>query len=314
MKNTLLFLLLVAAPLARGANLSNDGVFNDPFDNPGSAGGKIQTSGTANKSADSSFRDPFADSAPAEQQPASVAISDPIEKVNRAFFTFNDKLYSWVLKPISRGFGYVTPKSFRESLDRAFVNLKYPVRGVNNLLEGHFKGAGVETARFVVNTTVGIGGLFDPASHWKLKPHPADLDQTLATYRIPSGCYLNIPILGPSSVRGAVGSVGDMFLNPTYYVNPDWIGLAVTGADALTYTSLHYKEYDTLKAGTLDPYVAMRSAYFENRRHAMEKAKAKCQDQAQDTVQETAPDKVPDKVPNKPQAKTKTKAKAQAKQ
>jgi phospholipid-binding lipoprotein MlaA len=296
MKPSFLCLLLIAsAPLVHGADLLSEGVFNDPFDNAGPVGRKPHTTGTAAQSGSGAFRDPFADSQ-ASDQPAP-AVSDPLEKVNRVFFTFNDKLYSWVLKPVSRGFGYITPTPVRESLDRAFVNLKYPVRGVNNLLEGRFSGAGIETARFVVNTTVGIGGLFDPASRWNLRPHPADLDQTLAVYRIPSGFYLNLPVLGPSSARGAVGSVGDMFLNPTFYIEPDWIGLAVTGANTVNYTSLHYKEYDTLKAGTLDPYVAMRSAYFENRRHALEKAQAKAQDKAQDNPQ--------DKVQSKPRAKTK---------
>ncbi len=302
MKPTLLcLLLLAAAPLARGVDLVSDSVFNDPFDNAGPVGKKLQSNSTEKKAADGSFHDPFAESNSTTAEQPAPAVSDPIEKVNRVFFTFNDKLYSWVLKPISRGFGFIAPTPVRESLDRAFVNLKYPVRGVNNLLEGQFTGAGVETARFVVNTTVGIGGLFDPASRWKLKPQPADFDQTLATYRIPSGFYLNLPVLGPSSARGAVGSVGDMFLNPTFYINPDWIGLAVTGANTVNYTSLHYKEYDTLKAGTLDPYVAMRSAYFENRRHALEKVRAKAQDKAQDNTQE----KAQEKVQSKPRAKTK---------
>lgn len=234
--------LLTLAPLVQAANSTDDGVFHDPFASEGDAA----TAATG--------------------KPEAPAVSDPLEGMNRFFFKFNDKLYCWVLKPVAKGYSYVAPRPVRECVDRFFTNVKYPIRGVNNLLEGRFSGAGIETARFVVNTTVGIGGLFDPASHWNLKAHPASFDQTLAVYRIPSGCYLNLPILGPSSPRGVVGTTGDLFLNPAYYIEAEWwVDAAITGGEKINFTSLHYPEYDSLKAGTLDPYVAMRSAYFENR-------------------------------------------------
>lgn len=248
MRTFLLGLLLAASvPLARAAAPADDGVFHDPFAN---------------------------DEAASAEKPAAAPVSDPLERMNRAVYQFNDKLYSWVLKPVARGYSFVAPKPVRESVDRFFVNLKYPVRGVNNLLEGRFSGAGIETARFVINTTVGVGGFFDPARHWNLNARPADFDKTLALYRVPSGAYLDLPLLGPSSLRGGMGIVGDMALSPTFYISyfgPEWIGYAETGVNVLNTTSLHYTEYDSLKAGTLDPYVAMRSAYFESRRAALEK-------------------------------------------
>ncbi|MEI8233506.1 MAG: VacJ family lipoprotein [Verrucomicrobiota bacterium] len=217
------------------------------------------------------FHDPFAtaDAAATPSGPAA-RISDPLERLNRGFYYFNDHLYRWLLKPVSKGYGTVAPKPLRESVDRFFVNVKYPVRGVNNLLQGRFSAAGIETARFLVNTTVGIGGLFDPATHWHLKAHPADFDQTLARYRVPTGIYLNWPVLGPSSLRGTVGLAGDAVLNPAFYVDNAWITTGATGLNMVNTTSLHFEEYDALKSGTLDPYTALRSAYFENRKATAE--------------------------------------------
>ncbi|MCX6966587.1 MAG: VacJ family lipoprotein [Verrucomicrobia bacterium] len=209
---------------------------------------------------DQEFHDPFA----AEDAVAQPKISDPLEPMNRAFYHFNDKLYSWVLRPVSKGYRAVAPKAFRESVERAFANVKYPVRLVNNVLEGRFKSAGIETTRFVVNTTVGLGGLFDPAARWHLQPQLAAFDQTLAVYRVPSGIYLHWPILGASSVRGSVGTAGDIMLSPLRYLDTPW-GYGAEGVNKINMLSLHSEEYDALKEATLDPYVALRSAYFESR-------------------------------------------------
>ena len=212
------------------------------------------------------FHDPFA----TEDTAAQPKISDPLERMNRAFFRFNDTLYCWVLRPVSKGYRTVAPKPVRESFERLFDNVKFPIRLVNNMLEGRLKGAGIETTRFVVNTTVGVGGLFDPATHWSLKAQPADFDQTLALYRIPTGIYLHWPFLGPSSLRGTVGSAGDIALNPSwYFAIPRAVTWGAEGLDKVNTTSLHSEEYDALKEATLDPYVALRSAYFERRTDAV---------------------------------------------
>ena len=138
-------------------------------------------------------------------------------------------------------------------------------------MQARFSGAGIETARFVVNTTVGVAGFFDPAAHWKLKAHPADFDKTLAIYRLPSGIYLNWPVFGPSSVRGTFGLAGDTLLNPCWYINNLWVSGGVAGVDRVNATSLNLENYDTFRKGSLDPYVALRSAYFENRADALKK-------------------------------------------
>lgn len=242
--------------------------FRDPFDTPA----PVSTAAAAASSSGGEFRDPFAEAdAASGPAPSTVRISDPLERLNRGTYYFNDHLYRWLLRPAAKGYSAVAPKPVRESVDRFFLNVKFPIRGVNNLLQGRFSAAGIETARFVVNTTVGIGGLFDPASHMKLKAHPADFDQTLARYGLPTGIYLNLPVLGPSSVRGAAGLAGDTVLNPSFYIDNGWITSGATALNTVNTTSLRYKEYDTLLNGTLDPYAAMRSAYFENRKAAAEK-------------------------------------------
>jgi phospholipid-binding lipoprotein MlaA len=216
---------------------------------------------------ESEFRDPFDPFATeSEVGQAKQHISDPLEPMNRAFFQFNDRLYFWVLKPVAKGYRKITPEHFRQSIKLFFVNARYPVRLVNNVLQGRMREAGIETARFILNSTVGIGGLFDPArDEWRLQPHAEDLDQTLGFYRIKPGFYLNWPVFGPSSVRGTVGTIGDSFLSPWNYID----GFAVTYGtriyDTINSSSLRLGEYEGFKRATFDPYVSLRDAYFENR-------------------------------------------------
>ena len=217
------------------------------------------------------FQDPFekTDKSAQTASKPNLKISDPIEPVNRAFFTVNDRLYFWLLKPVETGYKTVLPKPARVSVNRVFLNARFPIRFVNNLLQGKFKSAGIETTRFVVNTTFGIGGLFDPAARRNLTEQKANLDQTLAKYRIPTGIYICWPVLGPSSVRGTVGMAGDSMLTPWGYCSLLPVSLGVPAFETINAGSLHLGEYEEFKSSTLDPYVAMRSAYFENRANSV---------------------------------------------
>ena len=191
-------------------------------------------------------------------------VSDPLQPVNRAFFAFNDKFYFWLLKPIDSGYKKIAPKPVRLSIDRLFQNARFPIRFANNLLQGQFKSTGIEVSRFVVNSTVGVGGLFDPSDHWKLKEQKADLDQTLAHYRVPTGCFICWPFIGPSSLRGTFGLAGDSMLQPWGYCSLLAVRMGVPAFDIINKSSLHPGEYEEFKNSTLDAYVAMRSAYFDN--------------------------------------------------
>jgi len=152
---------------------------------------------------------------PPQPEEAVETIADPIEPVNRAFFYFNDKLYFWVFKPVATGYKTIIPEDGRVGVRNFFSNFTTPVRLVNCLLQARFKGAGNETARFVINTTLGIAGVLDPAKKtFKIEKQEADLGQTLGVWGMGPAFYINWPILGPSTLRETVGYVGEMFLDP----------------------------------------------------------------------------------------------------
>ena len=216
---------------------------------------------------DDSMYDPF------EKTPAGAdqkLVADPLEKFNRAMFTFNDKMYFWVLKPVSQGYGYAVPEPARMCVKRFFINLVTPIRLVNCLLQGKFSGAGSELTRFAVNSTAGVGGLFDPAYYcWELKRYDEDTGRTFGRYGVGHGIYIVWPVFGPSSARDTVGLVGDWFLDPTSYLDllPN---LAISTYDRVNSTSLKINEYDEFKKGALDPYVSLKNAYIQNRNHGLE--------------------------------------------
>lgn len=202
-----------------------------------------------------------------------VVVSDPLEPINRVFFHFNDKLYFWVLKPLAVGLRFVVPKPVRKSLANVFYNLGTPVRFVNCLLQGKLKSSGKELTRFVINSTVGVVGLWDPARDWfDLKPREEDFGQTLGKYGIGEGVYLCLPVFGPSNIRDGVGRVGDYFLDPLSWATLTGDRAARDAALAgdttrrVNKVSLRIGDYENFKKATFDPYSAMRDAYSQQRR------------------------------------------------
>jgi phospholipid-binding lipoprotein MlaA len=218
--------------------------------------------------------DPFEDELDEEEEDffeETETINDPLQPFNRAMFTFNDKLYYWALKPVARGYRFVVPKRARISVRKFFSNLATPVRFVNCFLQGRTKGVGIETARFVVNTTVGIVGFFDPAySLCKLEKQEADFDQTLGIYKMKQVCYINWPLLGASSVRGTLGFIGDTVFDPVWWLAPLGVKIGLTLHDEVNETSLTIGDYEGLTEPALDPYLALRNAYFQNRQSKLE--------------------------------------------
>lgn len=160
-------------------------------------------------------------------------------------------------------------------MGRFFRNVKHPVHLVNNLLLGEFKAAGTEAGRFLVDSTVGVGGLFDPAKHWQLEAHPATFDQTLGVWGLGPGIYFNWPVVGPSSPRGTAGLAADGMLSPWFYIGGVGVVHGVPACREVSDASLNLGEYESFENATLDPYVAMRSAYYERRAEAVEQSKAK---------------------------------------
>lgn len=192
-------------------------------------------------------------------------IADPLEPVNRVFFHFNDKLYFWFLKPVAEGYEMVIPEPLRVSVRNLFSNLTTPIRAANCLLQGDLKGVGTETLRFVLNTTLGVGGFGDPAKEiFEIKKQDEDLGQSIGVYGLGPGFFINWPVFGPSSLRDTVGSVGDAFLDPLTYL-PSWYSVAAKGYRRINEASLRLGEYESFKKAALDPYIALRSAYHQYR-------------------------------------------------
>ncbi|MDI6726635.1 MAG: VacJ family lipoprotein [Smithellaceae bacterium] len=196
-----------------------------------------------------------------------LEIADPLEPFNRAMFHFNDNLYFWFLKPVAQGYGKVVPEVARVSVGNFFSNLTFPIRFVNSLLQGNFKGAASELGRFTVNTLWGVGGLLDPASskNINLAKYDEDFGQTLGVYGLGHGFFINWPIFGPSSPRDTLGMVGDAFLHPLSYLTPASAGTGVKAYDKVNDTSLRIGDYESLKQAAIDPYLAVRDAYVQYR-------------------------------------------------
>ena len=192
-------------------------------------------------------------------------VPDPLEPLNRAFFEFNDTLYFRVLKPVATGYKTVVPEEARVCIRNFFHNLSFPVRFVNNLLQGKFFGAFEETCGFLVNSTVGLGGFADIATAVELKRHDEDLGQTLAVYGSGPAFYINWPFFGPSTLRDTIGMAGDIFIDPLTYLGDYWYAPYSRGLNVVNETSLRIGDYESLKKAALDPYVALRDAYYQNR-------------------------------------------------
>jgi phospholipid-binding lipoprotein MlaA len=204
-------------------------------------------------------------------------VSDPIEPLNRATFALNHGLYNAIFRPISKGYTTITPKPVRQGVDNAFENAKFPMRFVNSGLQGKFDRAGKEVQKFGVNTFTGFGGLIKQSDRIpSLTDVPAeDTGQTLATWGIGHGPYIVLPIFGPSSPREAVGLAGDYALNPVNWLfklrggaeKTEWIPSAVNTVRSLPD---QLDKYDSSRANSVDPYVSVRSVFYQNRKAASE--------------------------------------------
>ncbi len=195
-------------------------------------------------------------------------IADPLQPINRLFFHVNDKIYFWILKPVASGYKKVIPLPARLRVRDFFSNTTAPIRLANCLLQLKFKRAGIETVRFVLNTTVGVVGFYDIAKkRFKLAKQQEDFGQTLGFYGIGPVFYINWPIFGPSSLRDTVGTAGDFFLNPWNYLfeSPVFVNIGIGAYERVNHTSLTLGEYEDLKEAALDPYVALRDAYHQSR-------------------------------------------------
>jgi len=205
-------------------------------------------------------------SACASLPPGERDSRDRFERANRAVYRFNDSLDRHIARPLAQGYVKVVPNPVRTGVSNFFNNLTYPTVIVNDLLQAKLKSFASDTARLVVNTTIGIGGLFDPASQMGLATGDEDFGQTLGKWGVPQGPYMVLPVFGPSTVRDTVGFVGDQFSDPKTYVNDIYVSLGLNALSLLDRRAELLATDDVL-ARAYDPYVFMRNAYLQRREY-----------------------------------------------
>jgi phospholipid-binding lipoprotein MlaA len=198
--------------------------------------------------------------------PGERDASDRFERGNRAVYRFNDSLDRHVATPMARTYIKVTPRPIRDGIGNFFRNLTYPTVIVNDLLQVKAKAFVTDTARLVVNTVFGIGGLFDPATQMGLKSGDEDFGQTLGRWGVPAGPYMMLPVLGPSTVRDVFGLGADHFTYPVTYVNNTPVALSLTAVELLDNRAELLPTTDVL-ADTYDPYAFIRNAYLQRRQY-----------------------------------------------
>ena len=193
-------------------------------------------------------------------------IADPMIGGNTQLYAFNDNMYFLVLKPVAQVWG-VVPQELRQGVVNMFYNIRFPVRFINCLLQGKGKKAYAETGQFVINTLWGFLGMGNVAAEFpSLQPSREDMGQTFAVWGAGHGDYIMLPFLGPSSVRDALGRLGDTFLDPIWWIPVEfWTSIGIRAGEAVNETSVRIGEYEALKEAALDPYVMIRNAYVQNR-------------------------------------------------
>ncbi len=201
-------------------------------------------------------------------------IFDPFSGYNRFMTGFNDKLYVYFLTPIAKGYNIIVHYEIRKSISNLFNNLQYPTRVVNNILQIKFQNASEETGRFIINSTIGILGLFDPAkSYFNLVAHDEDFGQTLGYYGVGGGPHIVLPLFGPSNLRDALSIIPDSYLNPIDYTDREWFTLTdtwwtylgVRSYDYINEFSLNINKYERLKEDSIDLYPYLRDIYEQHR-------------------------------------------------
>ena len=189
---------------------------------------------------------------------------DPWERFNRASFKFNDALDRAIARPIAKAYVKVTPRFVRTGVGNAFSNLDTVTTIINDALQGKVRQAGRDSTRFLLNSTLGLGGLFDPATPAGFENNDEDFGQTLGKWGVPSGAYLMVPLFGPTTVRDGLGSGVDVFTDPVHYVERDAWRYGLQGMNLIDARARRLPLEDTLNQ-TYDKYGFIRNAFLQQR-------------------------------------------------
>jgi phospholipid-binding lipoprotein MlaA len=190
---------------------------------------------------------------------------DGLEGSNRVTFAFNEGFYHYIANPVQKGFAWVVPAPARRAVYRFFENLESPALFLNDVLQLAPLDAGKTTTRFLINSTVGVAGLFDPADALGVEKHDTDFGETLGVWGVPSGTYVVIPLLGPSTARDTFGELVDGVLHPTMWFLSPVQQVLLRTSDGLSAYDVERERLDALRATSVDFYAAIRSAYLMDR-------------------------------------------------
>ncbi len=212
---------------------------------------------------------------------ADTGVADPWEGFNRKMFAFNDSLDRNIMTPAAKGYRAVTHKKQRKGVRNFLANLKTPVILVNDLLQGEFGRAGDTLGRFVINSTVGFGGMGDPAERMGIAQHSEDFGQTLAVWGVGSGPYLVLPFMGPSTLRDGFGSGVDMATNPAFWLTTDpamYYRFSTAGVGVVSAREPLIEPLDGIRTDSLDYYASIRSFYLQSRKREINNGRTNFED------------------------------------
>jgi phospholipid-binding lipoprotein MlaA len=200
-------------------------------------------------------------------EPIEVEEYDPWEPFNEKMFEFNRNLDRYVLKPVAKAYNVIMPEPFQLMISNGFDNISFVPRFVNSALQGKWGGAGRELSRFVINSTAGIAGLFDPAKdYWGIQKSREDFGQTLGVWGMSPGPYLILPFLEPLTVRDGIGKFVDTFMDPlSYYLPLFWDRLGMKVGDIVNERALNLDLYQGFEESVIDMYSAVRHGYLQRR-------------------------------------------------
>jgi len=190
---------------------------------------------------------------------------DPWESWNRSIHSFNEGLDDYAMKPVAKGYRWITPTIVDTAITNVFNNIDDIGVTANDALQGKFMQSGLDFSRFIVNSTAGVGGLIDVASMIDLPKHDEDFGQTLGVWGVPTGPYMVLPFFGPSSPRGVVGLAGDIAMDPTSYLAP-YISTAIHAVNAIDRRADYLgTEKMADEASVFGKYEFYRNSYIEQR-------------------------------------------------
>ena len=193
---------------------------------------------------------------------------DPIENINRTTHEFNKGIDRYAIRPTSNFYGSYIPELIRIPISNFRGNLNEPKRFLNHIFQRDFSGAGTDLSRFIINSTLGIGGLIDVASMWDIYPRSTGFGETFRSFNVPQGAYVELPLFGPNSTRGSLGLITDYVLNPSKPITEGIDGVIMLGVEVANVFQRRY-EFSPMIDATLynsaDSYLAARNIFLQTR-------------------------------------------------